>query len=322
MRGRTRVWFAHVRRVLRGAVLVAGAALVVALVLARARAHAQETTGVRLWRFSLARQAPVCTQLSPGALDPRCGELVEALGSQRFVDDVVYCGRVEHVASSDPEGYFRVVLEVDAEGHVTRSDALPEPSVATGSFYECVQRAGRRIVLGRGLPMRIEQRWRMERVRRAGHGDPASPWHLLGEVLVGGGTIFWPEETRDAYIVGLRASMLYDWIGLTLAFDTTDGLDERPGAAVIWSVRLALRPELRISEEVTLFGALEGGIAMSSGQGNERRQRDDELAFSGLASIGVGVWNWTFAIQLHDAFSAHVHRLAGVLAIGGDFHIR
>lgn len=294
-----------------------------ALVLGQSTAGAAQTRqGVRLWRFALGREAPVCTSFGSEEIGPRCGELTEALGSERFVEDLAYCGRLEHYASSDPDGSFLVVLEVDAEGRVSRSDAIPEPNVATGSFYECVQRAGRRLSFGAGVPMRIEQRWIMERVRRAGHGDPASPWHLLGEVLVGGGTIFWPEETRDAYIVGLRAAMLFDWIGLTLAFDTTDGLDERPGAAVIWSVRLAVRPELRISEEVTLFGSLEGGLAMSSGQGNERRQRDDELAFSGLASIGLGLWNWTFAIQLHDAFSAHVHRLAGVLAIGGDFHIR
>lgn len=73
-----------------------------------------------------------------------------------------------------------------------------------------------------------------------------------------------------------------------------------------------------------LFGTLEVGVAMSSGQGGPpgRRQIDDEPALSTVASIGLGYQQWTFSIAFFDALSESTHRLAGVLAIGGDFHVR
>ncbi len=108
---------------------------------------------------------------------------------------------------------------------------------------------------------------------------------------------------------------------LSASFDTTDAFDDRPGAAVLWSARALVRPEHRFSDELALFGSIEAGIALSAGQGNFVGQRGDEAAFTGLLAIGLGWWNWTFALEVLDAVSASTHRLGGVLAIGGDFHL-
>ncbi|MBN8614424.1 MAG: hypothetical protein J0L92_27735 [Deltaproteobacteria bacterium] len=300
--------------------LAAGVLSVLSVLAASAPCDAQEPRGVSTDRFGVGHDDARCAD-EVGSI--RCDMAGDRI-ARELTEPIGRCGQVEYFATSDPDGSFDLLLEIDTQGRVSQASALPDTPFASDAFFGCVERAARGLALGPGRPLSIAQRWRLARILRAGHGDASSPWHVLGDVHIGGGTILWPGETRDGYVVGLRGALFYDWFGVSLSFDTTDEFDEVPGAAAIWSLRLAARPELQLGEELVLFGTLEAGVAMSSGQGGPpgRRQVDDEPALSTVASIGIGYQRWTISIAFFDALSASTHRLAGVLAIGGDFHVR
>jgi len=301
--------------------LLAALTLVFASVVATSTEAQQVLERVRLVAHTVERDAAVCTALEPGDSVTRCIELDRRLRSAALLAEVSACVDRERYARPVIDGGFSVVLEVDTSGAIARADVLASPRLASTDFMHCVEAALRRLPFHRDLSARAEQRWRVRPERRAGHADAASPWHILGDLDVGAGVILWPTETRLGFLLGLRAALLHDWIGLSASLDVTDAFDDRPGAAVLWSARLIARPEHRVSADLTIFGSIEAGFALSAGQGERVPQHEDEPAFSGLLSIGAGYWNWTFALEVLDAISESTHRVGVMVAIGGDFHV-
>ncbi len=144
----------------------------------------------------------------------------------------------------------------------------------------------------------------------------------MGEVRFGGGAAIWPLETRGGYLLGVRAAVHYDWFfGLSLSIDSTDAFDRRPGAVVLWSVRYALRPEHRLTDDVSLWGAIEAGIAMSQGQGPLNAQQHDELAFTAALGLGARFGVAIVGLYVDYAFSDTTHRPGAYVAAGADFHL-
>ena len=280
----------------------------------------------RIVRMQIRSERPVCEAEGPCASSSsRCIEVFARLSEPSVRAGVEECVRTQVAVGAEPDGHFDLVVEVREDGAVTRSDVIPDRSFATTpEFYGCVEGLVRARSFDPGVAARARQRWHLRVLRSEHLGRRGSPVHFLGELGLGLGAAFWAGETREGAWVGLRVALFYDWFfGVSVSFDSTDSHDLRPGAAVLWSVRYAIRPELRLDDEGTyLWGAVEAGVAMSSGQGMAAWQHEDEVAFSGAVGIGLRlVHDVVLGVYLADAVSASTHRIGGHVSIGTDFHL-
>lgn len=280
----------------------------------------------RIVRMQMRSERPVCEAEGPRAsASSRCIEVFSRLSDPSFREGLEGCVRTQIAVGAEPDGHFELVVEVREDGAVQRADVIPDRSFATTpEFYGCVEGFVRGRSFDAGVTARARQRWYLRVLRSEHLGRRGSPVHFLGELGLGLGVAIWPGETREGAWVGLRVALFYDWFfGVSASFDSTDSHDLRPGAAVLWSVRYAIRPELRLDDEGTfLWGAVEAGVAMSSGQGAGSGQHEDEVAFSGEVGIGLRLaHDVVLGLYLADAVSASTHRIGGHVSVGTDFHL-
>lgn len=251
----------------------------------------------------------------------RCLEVRLRVGSDAVRSALVDCYRTRVPFDAQVEGELTLAVEGDETGRLTRADALPGPTLAGHALAACAEGVMRELRFDPGPAFRAQQRWTFRLEHAEPIGSDRSTVRLLGELVLGGGAAIWPNETRGGYLLGVRAALLYAWyVGLSMSMDSTDALDDRPGAAVLWSARLITRPEHTLAAGYAIWGSIEAGVALSSGQGEDNAQRDDELAFS--ASLGLGARiERIFVVGLYvtDAISATTHRVGGHLSLGLDF---
>ena len=131
--------------------IVAGMLSALIVLASSAPCDAQESRGVSTSRFGVGHGDARCAD-EVGSI--RCDMAGDRI-ARELTEPIGRCGQVEYFATSDPDGSFDLLLEIDTEGRVSQASALPDARFASDAFFGCVERAARGLAFGPGRPLSI-----------------------------------------------------------------------------------------------------------------------------------------------------------------------